>query len=111
MEVRTGKCVWREKGPRGFKKGSLLIAGGYLLVLGEYGRLALVEATPAGYRERAAFQVSGHKCWTVPSLAGGRLYVRDEGHLLCLDLRDPQAGTAAVKPRFLGAQQLVELAR
>jgi hypothetical protein len=86
MEVRTGKCVWRERGRRAFKKGSLLIAGGYLLVLGEYGRLALAVATPAGYRELAAFQVSDHKCWTVPSLAGGRLYVRDEGHLLCLDL-------------------------
>jgi outer membrane protein assembly factor BamB len=85
MEVRTGRCVWRQRG-HSFGKGSLLIAGGHLLVLGEYGRLALAEATPAGYREVAACQVSEHKCWTVPSLAGGRLYVRDEGQLLCLDL-------------------------
>jgi outer membrane protein assembly factor BamB len=88
MEIRTGKCLWREKGYRTFKKGSLLIADGQLLILGESGRLAQAEATPAGYRERAAFQVSEQKCWTVPSLAGGRLYVRDEEHLLCLDLRE-----------------------
>jgi outer membrane protein assembly factor BamB len=84
MEVRTGMVLWREKG---FGKGSLLIADGRLIVLAEHGRLALAEASPEGYRERAAFQVSTNKCWTVPVLAGGRLYVRDENHLCCLDLR------------------------
>ena len=87
LDVRTGKVVWREKGRRGFKKGSLLIADGMLIVLGEYGRLALAEATPGGYRERSAFAVSANKCWTVPVLAEGRLYVRDEGRLVCLALR------------------------
>jgi outer membrane protein assembly factor BamB len=84
MELRTGTVVWRE---RGFRKGSLLIADGRLIVLAEHGRLALAEAAPEGYRERAAFQISKNKCWTVPVLAGGRLYVRDENHLYCLDLR------------------------
>jgi outer membrane protein assembly factor BamB len=84
MEIRTGAVLWRE---RGFRKGSLLIADGRLIVLAEHGRLALAEAAPEGYRERAAFQVSKNKCWTAPILAAGRLYVRDENHLSCLDLR------------------------
>jgi outer membrane protein assembly factor BamB len=87
MEVRTGKVVWREGGHRGLKKGSLTIANGQLIVLGEYGRLALAEATPEGYVEKSWCQVSPNKCWTVPVLAGGRLYVRDEGRLVCLALR------------------------
>jgi hypothetical protein len=87
MDLRTGKVLWKEAGPRPFKKGSLLVAGGHLIVLGEYGRLSLAEATPDGYREKAAFQVSRNKCWTVPAVAGGRLYVRDESRLVCLDLR------------------------
>ena len=87
MDLRTGEILWRVRGRRGFKKGSLVIAGGRLIVLGEDGKLALAEATPAGYRERASFRVSENKCWTVPVLAAGRLYVRDESRLRCLDLR------------------------
>jgi outer membrane protein assembly factor BamB len=87
MDVRSGKIVWREADERKYKKGSFLIADGHLIVLGEYGRLALAAATPEGYCEKASFTVSRHKCWTVPVLAGGRLYVRDQSSLVCLDLK------------------------
>ena len=88
MDLRTGDILWRVRGERGFKKGSLMIADGHLIVLGEDGKLALAKATPAGYTERASFRVSENKCWTVPVLAGGRLYIRDESRLRCLDLRN-----------------------
>jgi outer membrane protein assembly factor BamB len=88
MDIRTGSVAWREKGIRKFGKGTLLAAAGQLIVLGESGTLWLVEATPAGYREKASCRVSENKCWTVPSLADGKLYVRDESHLLCLDVRN-----------------------
>jgi outer membrane protein assembly factor BamB len=87
MEVRTGRMVWQEPGKPAFKKGSLLIADGHLIVLSESGWLSLAEATPEGYREKAKFQLSRNKCWTVPVLASGRLYVRDEAQIFCLDLR------------------------
>ena len=35
MAVRTGDIIWREKGLRSFRKGSLLIADGRLIVLSE----------------------------------------------------------------------------
>jgi outer membrane protein assembly factor BamB len=87
LDVRSGKVLWREGGRRGYKKGALLIADGQLIVLGESGRLSLADATPEGFREKSFFQVSTNKCWTVPVVAGGRLYVRDEGQLVCLALR------------------------
>jgi outer membrane protein assembly factor BamB len=87
MDARTGRVEWRQKGQRSFRKGSLLAADGRLLILGEDGTLYLAEATPAGYRQTAAWRVSQNKCWTVPALAGGRLYVRDESQIVCLDLR------------------------
>lgn len=87
MNLHTGAEAWREKGSRRFRKGSLLAAAGHLLVLGEEGTLWLIEATPAGYREKASCRVSSNKCWTVPSLANGKLYIRDESHLLCLDVK------------------------
>jgi outer membrane protein assembly factor BamB len=87
MELRTGATAWREKGARSFRKGSLLVAAGRLVILGEDGTLYLAEATPEGYRPKGSCRASENKCWTVPALAGGRLYVRDESQLLCLDLR------------------------
>jgi outer membrane protein assembly factor BamB len=86
LELRTGKVRWKE---RGFHKGSLLAAEGQLIVLGEGGNLALVEATPDEYRKKVEFQLSQQRCWTVPVLAGGKLYVRDEEQVWCLDLRKP----------------------
>jgi outer membrane protein assembly factor BamB len=90
MDIRTGTVAWREKGMRSFGKGSLLAAAGHLIVLGEGGTLWLAEATPAGYHEKASCRVSENKCWTVPVLAGGKLYVRDESRLVCLDMRNEQ---------------------
>ncbi len=64
-----------------------MIADGYLLILGETGRLAVARAIPGEYREIASIQLSRNKCWTVPVVARGNMYVRDENHLRCLDLR------------------------
>jgi outer membrane protein assembly factor BamB len=84
MNFRTGSIAWTKKD---FKKGSLLIADGKLIILGESGTLALAEATPADYRQISSFQFSRGKCWTCPVLAEGRLYVRDEEKIVCYELR------------------------
>jgi outer membrane protein assembly factor BamB len=84
MEFKTGVVRWRQ---RNFGKGSLLIAGDRLIVLGEQGKLALADADPAEYRELASCQLPERRYWTVPALASGLLYVRDESRVICLDLR------------------------
>jgi len=84
LEFRTGIVKWKQ---RGFEKGSLLIADGRLVILGEDGKLGLAAATPAGYHLQATFQVADGRCWSVPALANGLLYVRAESKVLCFDLR------------------------
>jgi outer membrane protein assembly factor BamB len=84
MEFRTGKVTWTQ---RGFDKGSLTIADGHLFILGEFGTLAVAEATPEAFREQSRFQFSEKRCWTVLVIANGRLYVRDEQKLTCYDLK------------------------
>jgi len=84
MEFRTGKIRWKE---RGFGKGSLIAADGKLIVLGEEGKLALVEARPDGYRELSSSRVSTTRCWASPSLSGGLLFIRDQESIQCFDLR------------------------
>ena len=86
MNVRTGSVVWREKTIREFGKGSLLAANGHLIIAGESGRLSLVEATPAGYREKSTCRVSQVRSWSAPALASGRLFVRDDAQITCFDL-------------------------
>lgn len=88
----TLKCIRADDGTerwakRGFAKGSLLYADGHLVVLGERGQLALVEATPEGYREKALSEVFNAKTWTMPTLADGVLFVRSEKELVALDPR------------------------
>ena len=93
FDEKTFKCVDAANGEtrwesRGLGHGSLLYADGHLIVLGDKGTLILVEATPEGYREKARFQVFKGKTWTMPTLSGGRLYVRDEKQLVALDLSE-----------------------
>ena len=84
IEANTGEERWRH---RGFEKGSLLLADGHLIILGEGGKLALAEISPNEYIEKARFQLFDDKCWTVPTLAGRKLYLRNQKEMLCLDLR------------------------
>jgi outer membrane protein assembly factor BamB len=83
LDPQTGSTLWRE---RGLGHGSLMIADGHLIVLSDKGKLVLAEATPKGYNEKATAQVFEGKTWTVPTLAGGRLYLRNEEELVALDV-------------------------
>ena len=81
VELEKGEEQWRQ---RGFSYGTLAFADSHLVVLGEKGNLALVEATPEAYRERATAQLLGKRCYTPPTIANGKLYLRDENTIICL---------------------------
>jgi len=85
IDLETGQVKWAQSG---LGTGSLMLAGDKLVVLGEKGKLAIVEASPEGYKELASAEVLTGKCWTVPVLAGGRIYARNAaGDLVCVDVR------------------------
>ena len=84
-DFETGEEKWSHAG---LGRGSLMLAAGKLIVQGEEGELAIAEASPEGYRELARAKVLTGRCWTMPVLAGGRIYCRShEGDLVCLDVR------------------------
>jgi outer membrane protein assembly factor BamB len=83
IHANTGEELWKA---RGFGKGSMIYADGHLIVLGESGNLALIEATSKEYRKIAHAQVFSGRCWTPPSLFGGKLFLRNHEELVCLDL-------------------------
>jgi outer membrane protein assembly factor BamB len=89
QDFATGKAMWQDKK---LGKGSLVYADGMLYLRAESGKgtMALVEATPDGYREKGRFDQpdrSEHYSWPHPIVIGGRLYIRDQDVLLCYDVQ------------------------
>ena len=86
IELKTGKVAWEN---RSVGKGSITYADGHLLVRGERsGAVALVEATPEGYKEKSRFKQpdrTEEPAWAHPVVFQGRLYIRDQDVLLCYD--------------------------
>jgi hypothetical protein len=56
-------------------------------MLEEAGDLVLLDPSPKEYRELARSKVCG-QTWAHPALANGRLYVRDNKELICLQLSE-----------------------
>jgi outer membrane protein assembly factor BamB len=83
VELKTGKVRWTKED---FGCGSMILADGNLIIFTEAGNLVLVEATPAAYREKGRAAVLTGTCRAPMALANGRLYLRNDQKLLCLDL-------------------------
>ena len=88
MNFLTGEVAWKN---RSVGMGSVVYADGHFIMRGDGGTVALVEATPEQYREKGRFDQpdrSDRPARTYPVVTGGRLYLRDEGVLLCYDVRE-----------------------
>jgi outer membrane protein assembly factor BamB len=84
IDLTTGEKMWSQGG---MGTGSLMIADGKMIILGEKGKLVIAEASPTGYKELASAEILTGKCWTVPVLANGRIYARNAaGQLVCVDV-------------------------
>lgn len=84
MDFATGELKWQQ---RGFGCGSLMIADGKLVILGEDGMLALAKATPEKFEELGRSEFLEGRCWTVPVLVGKKIYGRNAaGKLVCVDV-------------------------
>jgi outer membrane protein assembly factor BamB len=93
----SGEIKWSSR-RNAIPVGSLAAADGLLFCLSEKdqkGIVALVEASPAGYKEHGRFSLpkasalrkpSGH-VWTHPAIADGHLYLRDQEFLFCYKIK------------------------
>ena len=84
VDLKTGKVHWSKEG---FGCGSMIVAEGNLIVLGEGGDLVLVECKSDKYREKARAAVLTNPCRSKLALANGRLYARDNTKLMCWNVR------------------------
>jgi outer membrane protein assembly factor BamB len=91
IDLRTGEMKWESKDR---VKGCPILADGRLIIFGENGAVDIVEATPKGYHRTAQVTDLLHGGgWVLPALDDGRLYLREAGQIVCIDLKKKKAGT------------------
>lgn len=94
-EFATGKVKWQAET---ISWSSIAAADGMLYLHGINGDLALVEATPEGYREKGRFTPPAQPqkkkvgqfpeaSFTYPVIANGTLYIRDLGTIWAWDIK------------------------
>lgn len=90
IDAATGEIGWKV---RGFAKANVVPAGNRLIVLDEDGRLALAAPTADGLEIHADTQLFDSLAWTVPTLVGETLYVRNTEQILALHLGEQTLGS------------------
>jgi hypothetical protein len=107
---KAGKVVWQQRGP-GVGGVATVAADGHLYLRFADGLVVLAEATPEGFKEKGRFNPpdrSKMPAWSVPVVAHGRLFLRDQANLVCYDLRADAPGKAPPpdpKEKQRGARQ------
>src|SRR5678816_4200214 len=83
VNVKTGEIAYQD---RTFPKVNFVLADEKLIILDEDGNLALATASPTGLKVISKVSVLKNLAWTVPTLVGTKLYLRDRRTIAALDL-------------------------
>jgi hypothetical protein len=90
IELATGEIRWRVNG---YSRINSIYTGDRLIFLDQNGRLGMARISPEGFELMAETRITDGSTWTVPTLVGTRLYVRDESRIMAFDLGElDQAG-------------------
>jgi outer membrane protein assembly factor BamB len=105
IEWKTGKVVWKEQpkvGDYQAGRGTLTYVDGHFLYLAEEGVLFLIKASSQGFEEVSVWDgrrgAAGgpplpqlpEPAWAAPVVSEGRLFLRGQGKLVCLEGFTPQ---------------------
>ena len=83
INATTGERVWQKAR---FGKSNLIAADGKLFLSTMKGELVVVRASPTKYEELGRSTVL-QSTRQAPALAGGLLYLRDDQHIVCLNVK------------------------
>jgi len=88
FDLASGQLRWESDEPG---HASLIAADGKLLMLNDRGEVLLLRATPSGYEQLGRAEIfHGEICWTTPTLADGRLFLRSPTRAACLLVAEPR---------------------
>jgi outer membrane protein assembly factor BamB len=83
VDVKSGKEIWSQAN---FGPGNVTLVGDKLLALSDAGDLVLINPSTEKYLEVCRFHAVDGKCWSTPSIAGGRVYVRSVKEGACYEV-------------------------
>jgi outer membrane protein assembly factor BamB len=83
IDLKTGTVLWQD---RQFARSTFLHADNKLIIMDENGNLGLATAARDGLKVLARAPVLSNRAWTVPTLSGTTLYVRDRKQIVALAL-------------------------
>ena len=86
VEIATGKEKWSQPGFG--SGGATILAGGRLVAQHDTGQLTLVDPQPDAYKQLGRIQPLAGKCWTMPAVANGKMFVRSTKQVVCLDVSE-----------------------
>ena len=80
--------MWGPERGAGSRSAAVTYADGNIVFRYENGIVALVEATPDGYRLKGSFkpEYQRGKTWAHPVILDGKLYLREQDKLMCYDV-------------------------
>jgi outer membrane protein assembly factor BamB len=83
LDAKAGEQLWIDKAQRG-QCGCILDAGPVLLALSSDKELLAFKAGGKQYEEVAKYRVADAETWSIPIVAGKRVFVKDKGGSLTL---------------------------
>lgn len=83
INAKNGQVAWQD---RSLARASFLHADNKFIILDEDGTLAIASPGQGGLTIHAKASVMKNRAWTVPTLAGTKLYLRDRRTIVALDL-------------------------
>ena len=83
VDIATGDMLWRD---RAVARATLIGVGSRLIILDEDGNLSLATPGAEGLAINGRAQVFTGRAWTVPTLVGTKLFLRDRKEIVALEL-------------------------
>ena len=86
-----GDVVWEKGSAPGFEMGAMILINGLIINQnGKNGDIHLIEPSPEGYKElgkASFFSSSKSQAWAPLAFSQGKLIVRDQEKMVCVDLQ------------------------
>ncbi len=83
IDAKTGRVLWQD---RRFSHANFLYADGRFIILDEDGSLGMATPAPNGLTVHSKVEMLTSRSWTVPTLVGKTLFLRDRKMIMALQL-------------------------
>ncbi len=89
VRLSDGEVRWGPERGEGRGEASVLYADGHVLFRFQDGVVSIIKADPDSYQVVSSFkpEYQEGKSWAYPAIADGKLYLREQGKLMCYQLK------------------------